>query len=83
MDKKSSVTLAKLARQAGNMYSEVSALFNTPSLVQHFERSWVAHTQMKVSRSSSSSNGRAHCSRVQHGSDGKGSKGAAGWRTRR
>jgi hypothetical protein len=48
MDKKSSATLAKLARQAGNMYSEVSALFNTPSLVQHFERSWVAHTQMKV-----------------------------------
>lgn len=48
MDKKSSVTLAKLARQAGNMYSEVSALFNTPSLVQHFERSWVAHTQMKA-----------------------------------
>lgn len=48
MDKKSSATLAKLARQAGNMYSEVSSLFNTPSLVQHFERSWVAHTQMKV-----------------------------------
>lgn len=48
MDKKSAATLAKLARQAGNMYSEVSSLFNTPSLVQHFERSWVAHTQMKV-----------------------------------
>lgn len=48
MDKKSSATLAKLARQAGNMYAEVSSLFNAPSLVQHFERSWVAHTQMKV-----------------------------------
>lgn len=48
MDKKSSATLAKLARQAGNMYSEVSSLFNAPSLVTHFERSWVAHTQMKV-----------------------------------
>jgi programmed cell death 6-interacting protein len=48
MDKKSPGTLARLAKQAGNMYSEVSAIFNQPAVVQHFERSWVAHTKMKV-----------------------------------
>eukprot|EP00882_Tetradesmus_deserticola_P013778 GHRQ01014632.1.p1 GENE.GHRQ01014632.1~~GHRQ01014632.1.p1 ORF type:complete len:252 (+),score=113.48 GHRQ01014632.1:112-867(+) len=48
MDKKSPGTLARLAKQAGNMYSEVSAVFNEPAVVQHFERSWVAHTKMKV-----------------------------------
>jgi hypothetical protein len=30
------------------MYSEVSAIFNQPTVVQHFERSWVPHTKMKV-----------------------------------
>eukprot|EP00882_Tetradesmus_deserticola_P007422 GHRQ01007820.1.p1 GENE.GHRQ01007820.1~~GHRQ01007820.1.p1 ORF type:complete len:451 (+),score=222.51 GHRQ01007820.1:112-1464(+) len=49
MDKKSPGTLARLAKQAGNMYSEVSAVFNEPAVVQHFERSWVAHTKMKAS----------------------------------
>jgi programmed cell death 6-interacting protein len=48
MDKKSPGTLARLAKQAGNMYGEVSAIFNQPAVVQHFERSWVAHTKMKV-----------------------------------
>jgi programmed cell death 6-interacting protein len=48
MDKKSPGTLARLAKQAGAMYSEVSAIFNQPTVVQHFERSWVAHTKMKV-----------------------------------
>eukprot|EP00879_Flechtneria_rotunda_P013649 GHRR01014259.1.p1 GENE.GHRR01014259.1~~GHRR01014259.1.p1 ORF type:complete len:727 (+),score=319.48 GHRR01014259.1:344-2524(+) len=48
MDKKSPGTLARLAKQAGNMYGEVSAIFNQPAVVQHFERSWVAHTQMKA-----------------------------------
>jgi programmed cell death 6-interacting protein len=47
-DGKSPSTLARLARQAGTMYAEVCALFNAPTLLQHFERSWVAHTQMKV-----------------------------------
>ncbi|WIA35320.1 hypothetical protein OEZ86_003775 [Tetradesmus obliquus] len=49
MDKKSPGTLARLAKQAGNMYGEVSAIFNQPAVVQHFERSWVAHTKMKAS----------------------------------
>ncbi|WIA15140.1 hypothetical protein OEZ85_001828 [Tetradesmus obliquus] len=49
MDKKSPGTLARLAKQAGNMYGEVSAIFNQPVVVQHFERSWVAHTKMKAS----------------------------------
>eukprot|EP00775_Hariotina_reticulata_P008073 gene8073-8268_t len=48
MDKKSPATLARLAKQAAVMYGEVSAIFNQPALVQHFERSWVAHTQMKA-----------------------------------
>jgi hypothetical protein len=48
MDKKSPATLARLARQTATMYGEVSALFNAPALTQHFERSWVSHTQMKV-----------------------------------
>jgi hypothetical protein len=48
MDKKSPGTLARLAKQAGLMYTEVSSIFNQPSVVQHFERSWVAHTKMKV-----------------------------------
>lgn len=48
MDKKSPSVLARIAKQAGNLYSEASSMFNGPVLVQHFERSWVAHTQMKV-----------------------------------
>lgn len=52
MDKKSPATLARLAKQAAVMYGEVSSIFNQPALLQHFERSWVAHTQMKVGRGS-------------------------------
>lgn len=48
MDKKSPSVLARLAKQAGNLYGEASSMFNGPILVQHFERSWVSHTQMKV-----------------------------------
>ena len=48
LDKKSPASLARLAKQAANMYGEVSAIFNQPALASHFERSWVAHTQMKV-----------------------------------
>lgn len=48
MDKKSPGVLSRLAKQASNMYGEASAMFNGSVLVQHFERSWVAHTQMKV-----------------------------------
>ncbi len=48
MDKKTPATLARLARQAGLMYGEVATAFNTPTLMQHFERSWVSHTQMKA-----------------------------------
>ena len=46
MDKKSPGVLARLAKQAGIMYSEVSNIFNTPLLQNHFERSWVSHTQV-------------------------------------
>ncbi|KAF8060549.1 BRO1 [Scenedesmus sp. PABB004] len=48
MDKKSPGTLARLAKQAAGMYAEVAGALNQPSIMQHFERSWVAHTQMKA-----------------------------------
>eukprot|EP00878_Enallax_costatus_P005711 GHUV01005989.1.p1 GENE.GHUV01005989.1~~GHUV01005989.1.p1 ORF type:complete len:726 (+),score=266.47 GHUV01005989.1:1137-3314(+) len=48
MDKKTAGVLARLAKQASNLYGEASAMFNGAVLVQHFERSWVAHTQMKA-----------------------------------
>eukprot|EP00878_Enallax_costatus_P027175 GHUV01029233.1.p1 GENE.GHUV01029233.1~~GHUV01029233.1.p1 ORF type:complete len:144 (+),score=27.17 GHUV01029233.1:212-643(+) len=54
MDKKTAGVLARLAKQASNLYGEASAMFNGAVLVQHFERSWVAHTQMKVELGSNS-----------------------------
>lgn len=51
MDKKSPGVLARLAKQTSTMYHEVTAIFNQPAVQTHFERSWIAHTQMKVSQS--------------------------------
>jgi programmed cell death 6-interacting protein len=49
LDGKSPGTSARLAKQAAVMYHEVSALFASPALSAHFERSWAAHSQMKGS----------------------------------
>ncbi|KIY99284.1 pH-response regulator protein palA/RIM20 [Monoraphidium neglectum] len=48
-DKRSPTVVAKLAKQASIMYGEVSGLFSGLVLSSHFEKSWVAHTQMKAS----------------------------------
>lgn len=49
MDKKSPGVMARIAKQAANMYGECSSIFQQPVLQQHFERSWIGHTQMKSS----------------------------------
>ncbi|KAI8477285.1 MAG: programmed cell death protein 6 interacting protein X [Monoraphidium minutum] len=48
-DGKSPAVVARLAKQGGLMYGEVAGLFNGVALSSHFEKSWVAHTQMKAS----------------------------------
>lgn len=46
---KSASLLARLAKQQTIMYSEVERAFASGSLASYFDKSWLAHTQMKAS----------------------------------
>ncbi|GLC38437.1 hypothetical protein PLESTB_001578000 [Pleodorina starrii] len=49
LDNKSPNVLARLAKQTGSMYVEVERLFDSPALLNYFDKSWPQHVQLKAS----------------------------------
>ena len=49
LDKKSPSTVARLGKQVQILYEDAERHFGVPSLQQYFDKSWLAHTQLKAS----------------------------------